>query len=119
MKNDPAGFLALLKTRDGNLKMVLTPDGKSEVAEMLQDDSRGTDAQLLDLLEYELCNGWSLVLPEEIGALTSAILLSDDVVRSDTGELEACAKVYIFDQYQVISPIQELHDKGYMVWRGV
>jgi len=72
----------------------------------------GTDQILCDLLEYSLCNGWESVPPEDIGALTSAPILSDEITRDDNGNITEIGKVYWFPDYAVRSEIDELADNG-------
>ena len=73
---------------------------------------RGTLHILQDLLEDWLCNGWEFIRPEEISALTSAPILSDDAKRDDKGELTDVGNVYWFSDYAVTCEIEELLARG-------
>lgn len=67
-------------------------------------------------LEYHICNGWELVRPEEIGALTgdANTLLTDTAERNEYGELTACETVWFDNMYAVRDPVEELLAKGYV-----
>ena len=71
-----------------NQELVLTADNDF-VREMIADtgsinyrdwfeENMGWDLILWECLEPYLCNGWSIVPPEEIGALTSATIITDN-----------------------------------------
>lgn len=72
----------------------------------------GTDQILCDLLEDHLCNGWEFIQPEEIGALTSANIISDEVTRDEDGNIIEIGKVYWFPDYQIRSEVDDLADNG-------
>jgi hypothetical protein len=59
-----------------------------------------------------LCNGWTWVGAEQIGALTGAPILSDEVETNEDGDIIHCGVVYWFERYQVESPVQTLLEKG-------
>lgn len=73
---------------------------------------RGTLYIFNDLIEWQLCNGWEVVPPEDIAALTSAPILSDDVERDDRGELQRVGALYWFPAYAVTCEIKELLANG-------
>src|ERR1700722_17299367 len=97
--------------KNGNkLRIVLTSDGKAELQQRIDDGHLiGPDDVLYDLLEYHLCKGWEMIRPEEIGALTSAPIISDDVARNDDGDIIEIGSVYWFPNYQILSPSSELY----------
>ena len=49
---------------------------------------------------------WDFILPEEIGALTSAPISSDDCERTDEGELVRVGRIFWFPNYMIIDPIE-------------
>jgi hypothetical protein len=86
------------------LSIKLLPDGREEIESQREGEDcwkKGTNDILLDLLEWQLCNGWEWVEPEDIGALTSAPIL-----RSPNG------KIYWFPNYAVTCEIKEMLEKG-------
>ena len=115
------GFYAdLRKTEEGHLEIVLNESGREEfetIEEMRI--AHGIDAALETLLEDHLGNGWEIMPPEDIGALTSAPILSDKVERDDEGEITGVGQVYWYPEYQVCDEIEELRKKQVVVFRGV
>ena len=69
-----------------------------------------TMADLLDSGGY-LGNGWHEVLPEQIGALTEAPIISNDVIFNDDG-VEWVGDVYYYNSYMVNDPFVELLSNG-------
>jgi len=61
-------------------------------------------------------NGLEMVAPEDIGALTSAPIFSDDFGRADSGEVAHCGRVFWFPDYMVRDPWEELKNKGRVVF---
>jgi hypothetical protein len=114
--------LELTKLANGNLQISADDAYCLEIKQMQADwDRRGVDAdsRLAEVLEYYLANGWEWLRPEEIGALTSAPILSDDVERDDEGTVVKTGKVYWYPQYQVADPIEQLIDNGSVIFEGV
>jgi hypothetical protein len=62
------------------------------------------DFKLIVLLEYQLCNGYTIVDPEEIGALTDSIILYDGY------------RYYWYPDYQIRSPFKELVEFGKVIF---
>jgi hypothetical protein len=109
-----AGFLELQRI-SGRLRIVLTPNGRQELQRRLDNgDNIDAEATLYDLLEDHLCNGWEWILPEELGALTSAPILSDDCRRDDQGRLIEVRPVFWFPSYQILSPVNQLLNAGHV-----
>ena len=70
------------------------------------------DSKLGEVIEWQPGNGWSWVRPEEIGALTDAPILSDDIEYDDEGEVVRVGVVYWFPQYDVADPVAQLLASG-------
>ena len=86
------------------LSIKLLPEGKEEIeSQKVDEDSwkKGTNDILSDLLEWQMCNGWEWVNPEDIGALTAS-----PIIRSPDG------KVYWFPNYAVTCELEELLEHG-------
>jgi len=60
-----------------------------------------------------------MVPPEDIGALTAAPILSDEIVRDDEGRLTEAGRVYWYPDYQVRDEIEEIHQKLALLFQGV
>ena len=107
-------YVTLDKTTAG-LRITLTPEGRRELEGRLAHGGWGSpDSMLYTLLEDHLCNGWEWIRPEEIGALTSAPILSDESSREDEGLLTQVGTIYWFERYQVLCPVEQLYLKGHV-----
>lgn len=113
-------YVDLEKTGSGDLRILLNATGRTEF-ELIGEirEKLGIDAALVELLEDHLCNGWELLRPEEIGALTSALLFSDEVDRDDFGEVRAVGRVFWNPDYAVCDEVEQLRDKHVVVFQGV
>jgi hypothetical protein len=108
------------KKVNGDLEITLTDEGRAEFDDILaEQEKHGSMQALCELLEYQLCNGWDWVRPEEIGALTNAPILSEEVDRDDQGDLKSVGRVYWFPDYMVTDEIEELQKTGKIVFKGV
>ena len=113
-------YVDLEKTEDGDLRIVLNDSGRASIAEIVEERDRyGIDAALYALLEDHLGNGWEMVPPEDIGALTSAPILSDEVVRDEEGSVVEVGRVFWYPDYQVRDEIEEPRMKMAVVFQGV
>jgi len=91
------------KLDDGRLQIMLTREGRDEL-----NSDEFTYPDFEEMIEWQLCNGWEFIWPEEIGALTDAPILSDAAERDDKGVLTSVGRVYWYPQYQVHNPVEEL-----------
>ena len=116
---EPGFYVDLEKAGDGNLHIHLNPNGRRNFAEIReQRDAYGIHAALCALLEDHLCSGWEMVPPEDIGALTAAPILSDEIVRDDEGRLTEAGLVYWYPDYQVRDEIEEIRAHLMLVFQG-
>jgi len=112
-------YVDLQKTSDATLRISLTDEGRRALDEFEQiRDPRGIDAAIRELLEDHLCGVWEEVFPEESGALTSAMLLTDDVQRNDDGRITRIGRVYWNPYYQVMDEIRELRQRSCVVFHS-
>lgn len=105
--------LVEFEKRPNCLRITLTDAGREEIHDTFL-LTMAEDAALAGLFEHQLCNGWQFIAPEEIGALTAAPILSDDVQRDDDGKVTAVGAVYWHDNYQVESAVREMYITGYV-----
>lgn len=70
------------------------------------------DSKLAEVMEWQLGNGWELVPPEEVGSLTSAPILSEDVERDSQGNVTSVGKIYWYPQYERFDPVEQLLKEG-------
>jgi len=103
------------KGRYGNLLIKLTDEGKSEFDHFL---SLSEQEALGDLFEDWCGKGWEWINPEDIGALTSAPIISDDVARDDNGVIIHLQNLWWFPSYETTDPIATLFDKGEVVFQA-
>lgn len=113
-------YVDLAKIAGGDLEIRLNEGGRSDFAEIEEErDAYGIHAALCLLLEDHLSNGWEMVPPEDLGALTAAPILSDEIVRDDHGEIVEAGRVYWFPDYAVLDEIEELRRNLTIVFQGV
>jgi hypothetical protein len=118
--SDHGFYVDLRKTDDGNLQIALTKRGRTNFATIREErDRNGIHAALCALLEDHLCNGWEMVPPEDIGALTAAPILSDEIVRDEDGRVTEAGRVYWYPDYAVRDEITELRRNLVLVFQGV
>lgn len=101
------------------LTIKLTSIGRKELKARLEGKGYKSSPNyiFLDLIEDWLCNGWEVIKPEEIGALTSALILSNEIVRNKYNEVIDIGKVYWYSDYQIKSEVQELFDNGEILFQ--
>lgn len=102
--------LEFAKLRDGRLEITLTDYGREGIQDLTDNRSLDDSQVLWELMEYQLCNGWTIVRPEEIGAITDCdIIITDDIEFSDDGwSVTAVGRVYWDAGYATESPIKRL-----------
>lgn len=54
-----------------------------------------------------------------MAALTDAPILSDEIDRDDAGTIIEVGRVFWFPDYQVLEEIEELRNRGVLLFRGV
>lgn len=118
-------FVNFEKLPNGNLRITLTDSGREVVEEMRDNPERygeelAAERATFDLFEHHICNGWAWIPPEKCGAITDALIITDDVEYSDDGEITHLGRVYSnIDYYQIEGDIPRLLRKGELIWRGV
>src|SRR5260221_8843452 len=114
-------MITLTKTPEGNLRIGLTDEGRAQVADVQQmKDRHGIDFVLGFFLAHSgFESDWDWLQPEDIGALTSSPILSDDFDRDDYGNVTRVGRVYWNPRYQVEDDIQTLVENGTIEWEGV
>lgn len=101
---------------NGDLRIRITDAGREELADMEADGKLSHEDMFVHLLEYQICNGWELVPPEDVGALTASLIISEEVERDKDGDMTCCGKVYWFPEYQIVSEIMRIKEDGYVVY---
>ena len=112
-------YVDLRKSEEGDLEILLTEKGQANFDAIQEErDTHGIYAALCTLLEDHLCNGWEMVPPEDIGALTAAPILSDEIVRDDEGRITEAGRVYWYPDYAVRDEIDEVRKNTVLIFRG-
>lgn len=113
----PANQLTKFEVQpDGNLKISITPEGLEYIKE---NKEIGWYELIHDLFEYNLSNRYSLVRPEDIGALTDSLIISDGIVDDETTREEFDqTNIWWFPEYETINEIDEFEnpEKGYVIY---
>lgn len=96
---------------DGNLKIILTPDGKISLKELIEEEKSYAEIWAC-LMENEHCNGgYVMISAEEIGALTDAPIICspDGLTHNDNGRtVNLNANIWWFPDYCVVNELKEL-----------
>lgn len=113
-------YVDLEKAGDGNLHIRLNRNGRRHFQIIREEQDRlGTEAALHVLLEDHFGNGWEMVPPKDLHALTAAPILSDEIVRDDEGRIIEVGCVYWYPDYQIRDEIEELRLRLELVFQGV
>lgn len=94
--------------------------GDFDLAEIKERVSEGdtSDNLMYEMFEHVIANGLMWVAPEDIGALTSAPILSDGDVN-DNGSLDfGGSNIWWYPNYAVTSPMQEIAETGKVVFKN-
>jgi hypothetical protein len=117
---EPGFYVDLEKAPDGNLHIHLNRNGRRHFRDIReQRDAYGIHTALCALLEDHLCSGWEMVPPEDIGALTAAPILSDEIVRDEDGRVTEAGRVFWYPDYAVRDEIEEIRRDLVLVFQGV
>lgn len=102
---------------NGNLKIELTKEGREEIEHYYNCHPEMNDYDILfELIEHQLCNGWTWLNPEDVGALTDAPILSDGASYNDDGVMIVYGGVWWYPNYQVVDLAKELEKSGYLIF---
>ena len=113
-------FLVFEKMSDNTLKISLTELGKTEICDIAAKSSLTDEHEFLALAEDLFANGWDIVMPEEIGALTDCLIITDDISRDDTtDEITDIGTIYSYiESYQIKGYLDDLQEFGEVIWMG-
>jgi hypothetical protein len=104
-KPNPTGNLLTMSVDRNGITLSPTKQGVLAARELV--DSRPEYWTALgEMLEEFTTNEWEWVLPEEIGAITDAPIISREVTRDDNGTVTEVGRVYAHMDYQVQDPIE-------------
>lgn len=108
-------IVILVELPNGDLRIlrnVFNPDSKTDLVEL---HSKTYDITF-DILEdgRYIGNGWSVLNPSDIRALTDSPIIAYGADFDDDGDLVFVEKVWWFPKYMVVDPYDELIEKGYV-----
>lgn len=107
------GHYLILEKNDSGLLLTLTEAGKKYLDDYFDSEnnkfSKSEEHLFLDLMEDFIASSWEHIRPEDIGALTSADIISDDVSRDEKGNIDHIGTVYAYMDYQIKSHVEELY----------
>ena len=101
------------KQANGNLRIVLLAEARDDVEQIVAKET-DADSTLAEIIEWQLSNGWVLLRPEDVGALTDAPILSEEVDSDNWGEVRKVGTVYRYPEYDVRDPAEQLLQNGYV-----
>ena len=105
---------------NGNLTFIADAQSMEDL-QRIKDRVGGNDAAFLDQMldEFGFVGNGKLygISPENIGALTEAPMLSDDVEHDDTGSVNVRGKVWYYPHYMLFDFAQALLDDGRVTFR--
>lgn len=108
-----------------NDTLVITCDAETQKELQELGEAIQQDKYMFDCFEHIICNGLSWVRPEDIGALTSAPILSEGTFGlighwggKDRYE-KSDAPVFYYESYALKSPLVDLRDKGVVIFHEV
>lgn len=99
----------------GDLKICLTEEGKDELA-LIRDENPNIIWD--ELLESYSTNGsYTRINPEDIGALTSAPIITDHLEIDENDEdMISHGHIYWFPQYETVDELEELYLNGFVIF---
>jgi hypothetical protein len=93
----------------GNLVITADADGREDIRRWEADGLGDAD---VEGRVFDELRGLFPLAPEDIGALTSAPILTDDVEHDDAAKVIRVGRVWWFPNYQVEAMTQTLRDAG-------
>lgn len=91
----------------------MTAHEPGALRDLIEHDRRGGQHVFFDLLEPVICNsGLEFVPWSEVGLTSNPYVLSDEIDRTDRGDLRNLGRLIYFEPYQTTSPVERLAEKG-------
>ena len=108
-------YISIWKLPNGNILTKATKEAREEFGRFGKElKNKPTDEALQDLFEYLTCNGWNWVPPEQIGALTSSPILTNDGFWTQNGEdFIVVGKVWWSPNYAVVDEVEKIFRGGF------
>jgi len=117
--DSPVGLVLYFVDGHNRLHFSITTSQAQELNNWLTEErfkGHGYEQIELEFLEYPLCNGWDLVQPEQIGALTSTYFIGAVSGAEWPDAPYTHCKLWAYSDYQIRSFLQDLIDRGRTNW---
>ena len=102
--------------KNGYLKITADNEGRADLKEAYTSKYGGgyqkAEGEVIDALH----DRFHFILPEWIGALTSAPIFSDDLTIEDDGTISHVGDVWWFESYQITDPWEVLKNTGRVIF---
>lgn len=108
----------LEKLPNGDLKLKIVSDEEEEDrnwGHLTSQPQYGGLGTLMEESRY-LGNGWSITDGDNLGLMTSAPMISDDLTVEDDGDMVVYGHLWYFPNYMVEDPVQTLRDRGEVIF---
>lgn len=107
-------MIKLTQNSNGLLIALDSPSAASEIEHTQHEKQLNEEHILAELLESAgyIGNGWAVIAPEDIGALTSAPIVGYMPNYNDDGKVTDAEAIYWFPRYMVESFIDTLLEKS-------
>jgi hypothetical protein len=101
-----------------NLKLELQRGDRKDIRELVKSnpDDRGFLAELLEHTGWEPNGSLFLLKPEDVGGLTEAPILTDDMSIEDDGSVTVHGNVWWYPSYMLHHFGEELLKDGYVIF---
>lgn len=106
---------------NGNLKLIAEASDADTLADIKQRHVCNDVCALVDILEDTGWRGNGVLMdinPEDVGALTEALMLTDDRTIEGDGSVTVNGNVWWFPDYCVTNFLDELIEKGYTIFHA-
>jgi hypothetical protein len=112
------GQYVTLMFTDDYAKLSTTIEGLGYILDNKKKET--VDSIIWDLLEDIRCNSSvTIILPEQIGALTDRTFLAEDVSYNDDGEITETGNLYTYENYYTNLETEELLKNGFIYFLNV
>jgi hypothetical protein len=100
-----------------DLRIGLTPDGRTYLHAQHRKNSRWTDTEIfLELIDEHLLNGWYVVPREQVRTSSRSVLLSRDIRFDKYGAISWIGSVYWYPRCELEPYMITLEHTGYLIF---
>lgn len=98
----------------GILRIHLFPEMKRDLKVLLKEE-KSWFGKWAEVLEYQLCNGWTQVDTSQIALWDDCqMLITEDMEEDDQKRILRLGVCYTYDFYQIRDELKVLRDQGYV-----